>query len=100
MSLLSLLLNVLWVVTGGLWMAVGWVIAGVLLAVTVVGLPWAFAAFRIAAYTLLPFGYRVMPREETRGRPISPPDRSGCSATSSGWCWAGGGWHSRIWRRR
>ena len=67
MSLLSLLLNVLWIVSGGLWMAAGWVIAGVLLAVTVVGLPWAFAAFRIAAYTLLPFGYRVVPRAEYTG---------------------------------
>lgn len=62
MPLIRLVLNILWVVTGGLWMALAWVIAGVILAITIVGLPWAMAAFRIAAYTLLPFGYRVVPR--------------------------------------
>ena len=38
--LLSLLLNVLWIVFGGLWMAIGWLIAGVIMAITIVGLPW------------------------------------------------------------
>ena len=56
MSLISLLLNLLWIVFGGLWMALGWVIAAVVMAITIVGLPWARAAFNIAAYTLLPFG--------------------------------------------
>jgi uncharacterized membrane protein YccF (DUF307 family) len=69
MSVLTLLLNVLWIVTGGLWMAVGWVIAAIILAVTIIGLPWARAAFAIAGYTLLPFGYRVVSRAELTGRP-------------------------------
>jgi uncharacterized membrane protein YccF (DUF307 family) len=56
MSAISLLLNLLWIVFGGLWMALGWVIAAVVMAITIVGLPWARAAFSIAAYTLLPFG--------------------------------------------
>src|SRR5262249_27992980 len=63
MSLISLLLNLLWIVFGGLWMALGWVIAAVVMAITIVGLPWARAAFSIAAYTLLPFGYKAVPRE-------------------------------------
>jgi uncharacterized membrane protein YccF (DUF307 family) len=50
MSLVSLLLNLLWIVFGGLWMALGWVIAAVVMAITIVGLPWARAAFSIAAY--------------------------------------------------
>jgi Inner membrane component domain len=45
MSLVSLLLNLLWIVFGGLWMALGWVIAAVVMAITIVGLPWARAAF-------------------------------------------------------
>ena len=57
MSIISLLLNLLWIVFGGWWMALGWVIA-VVMAITIVGLPWARAAFNIAAYTLLPFGYQ------------------------------------------
>ena len=70
MSPISLLLNVLWIVTGGLWMALAWVIAAVILAITIVGLPWARAAFGIAAYTLMPFGYRVVPREMVTGQDI------------------------------
>ncbi len=68
MSLFSLLLNVLWLLSGGIWMAAGWVVAGILLALTIVGLPWTRAAFDIAAYALLPFGYRVVPRAEYTGR--------------------------------
>ena len=65
MSLLRFLLNLAWVVTGGLWTAVGWVIAGVLMAITIIGLPWAFAAFRIALYTFLPFGSEMRSRPDT-----------------------------------
>ena len=67
MSLIRLILNVLWILTGGIWMAAAWVIAGVLLAITIIGLPWTRAAFNIAAYTLLPFGYRVVRRDEYTG---------------------------------
>jgi uncharacterized membrane protein YccF (DUF307 family) len=62
MSPLSLLLNILWIVFGGLWMAAGWVIAAILMAITIIGLPWARAAFNIAAYTLLPFGQQAVSR--------------------------------------
>ncbi len=48
-------------------MATAWLIAGILLAVTIVGLPWTRAAFNIAMYTLLPFGYRVVRRDEYAG---------------------------------
>ena len=68
---MRLILNVLWIATGGLWMAAGWLVAAVLLAITIVGLPWAGAALRIAAYTLLPFGYRAVPRAEFDGGGIS-----------------------------
>ena len=68
MSIVSLLLNLLWIVFGGLWMALGWVIAAVVMAITIVGLPWARAAFSIAVYTLLPFGYRAVPRDKYFGR--------------------------------
>jgi uncharacterized membrane protein YccF (DUF307 family) len=68
MSILSLLLNILWIVFGGLWMAVGWAIAGVIMAITIIGLPWARAAFNIALYTLLPFGQKAVSRAEYTGR--------------------------------
>ena len=67
MSPLSLLLNLLWIVFGGLWMAVGWLIAAVIIAITIIGLPWARAAFNIASYTLLPFGRRAVSRRDYLG---------------------------------
>jgi uncharacterized membrane protein YccF (DUF307 family) len=67
MSVISLLLNLAWILCGGLWMAIGWIIAAVIMAVTIVGLPWARAAFNIAAYTLLPFGQKAVSRAAYSG---------------------------------
>ncbi len=69
MSPIAFLLNLLWIVFGGLWMAVGWVIAAVIMAITIIGIPWARAAFNIASYTLLPFGRKAVSRAEYSGRP-------------------------------
>ena len=49
-------------------MAIGWVIAGVIMAVTIIGLPWARAAFNIATYTLLPFGQKAVSRAAHSGQ--------------------------------
>jgi uncharacterized membrane protein YccF (DUF307 family) len=68
MPVVPLVLNILWIVFGGLGMAVGWLIAAVVMAITIIGLPWARAAFNIAAYTLLPFGQRAVDREAVTGR--------------------------------
>jgi uncharacterized membrane protein YccF (DUF307 family) len=65
---MALLLNVLWLVFGGVWMAAGWLIAAVIMAITIIGLPWARAALNIALYTLLPFGHTVVARERLTGR--------------------------------
>lgn len=62
MSVISLLLNVLWIVFGGFWMAAGWLVAAVIMAITIIGLPWARAALTIAVYTFLPFGNTVVDR--------------------------------------
>jgi len=67
MSALAFLLNVLWIVFGGLWMAVAWIVAAVVMAITIIGLPWARAAFNIALYTLLPFGQKAVSRAEYSG---------------------------------
>ncbi|MBK8907038.1 MAG: YccF domain-containing protein [Rhodospirillales bacterium] len=68
MSLVNVVLNVLWVVTGGVWMAAGWLIAAVVMALTIIGIPWTRAAIDIARYTLLPFGFRAVPRDKVAGR--------------------------------
>ena len=64
MSPLSFLLNILWLIFGGLAAALAWVIAAVIMAITIIGLPWAFAALRIALYTLLPFGHEIRSRPD------------------------------------
>src|SRR5476651_1209437 len=67
MSPVSLLLNIFWIAIGGLWMAVGWGVAAVIMAITIIGLPWSRAAFNIAVYTLLPFGQKAVSRSEYTG---------------------------------
>jgi len=67
MSPVNLLLNVLWIVLGGLWMAASWVVAGLILALTIVGLPWARSAFTLALYNLAPFGRTVVRRDLLEG---------------------------------
>jgi uncharacterized membrane protein YccF (DUF307 family) len=67
LSLLSLILNIIWLLTGGVWMAAGWLLAAVIMAITIIGLPWARAAWNIGVYTFLPFGRTVLPREEVAG---------------------------------
>ena len=64
---MNLLLNLLWIVFGGLWMAVGWLLAALIMAITIIGIPWARAAFNIARYTFLPFGFAAVDREAWRG---------------------------------
>ena len=68
MSLLAFLLNILWILFGGLWMAAGWFLAAIIMAITIIGLPWTRAAFSIALYTLLPFGQKAVSRAEYTGR--------------------------------
>jgi uncharacterized membrane protein YccF (DUF307 family) len=67
MSPFALILNLLWLVFGGLVMAAGWFVAAIVMALTIVGLPWTRAAFTIARYALLPFGHRAVARAEWRG---------------------------------
>src|SRR6201992_4321105 len=69
MQPVSILLNILWILIGGAWMAVGWLVAAVIMAITIIGLPWARAAFNIAAYTLLPFGQTAVRRDLVTGQP-------------------------------
>jgi uncharacterized membrane protein YccF (DUF307 family) len=64
MSPISLVLNILWLLCGGLAAAFGWLIAAGLMAITIIGLPWSFAALRIALYTLLPFGHEMRSRRD------------------------------------
>jgi uncharacterized membrane protein YccF (DUF307 family) len=65
----SLILNLLWFfIGGGLVTGLGWLIAGLLMVVTVVGIPWARAAFAIAGFSFWPFGRVTVDRRLLTGR--------------------------------
>ena len=59
---MRLLLNVLWFIFGGWISGTLWIVAGCLLAITVIGLPWTPAAFRMAGFSYWPFGKVVVDR--------------------------------------
>ncbi|HYH39017.1 MAG TPA: YccF domain-containing protein [Azospirillum sp.] len=63
MPVVSLVLNILWVVFGGLWMAAAWLLAAVIMVITIIGIPWARAALTMAWYALLPFGQTAVRRD-------------------------------------
>ena len=58
--MIRLVLNILWFIFGGWISGLLWLIGGAVLALTVVGLPWTFAAWRIASYSFWPFGREVV----------------------------------------
>ena len=58
-------LNVIWLVLAGLWLALGYLLAAILLAITIVGLPFAKQSLKLARYALWPFG----------GALVESPDR-------------------------
>lgn len=64
---MTLLLNIIWLVCGGFVSACAWFAAGILAAISVVGLPWAPACFRIGGFTLMPFGREAVDRRLLTG---------------------------------
>ena len=54
------LLNLIWLVLAGFWLAVGYAVAGIICCVLIVTIPFGIASFRIAAYTLWPFGRTIV----------------------------------------
>ena len=61
---MRLILNVIWLVLAGFWMALGYLLAGVACCVLIVTIPFGIASFRIANYALWPFGRTVIDRRD------------------------------------
>lgn len=55
--------NVLWFVFGGFWLALGHLIAGIVLCLTIIGIPFGVASFKMAGLALAPFGKEVINRD-------------------------------------
>jgi uncharacterized membrane protein YccF (DUF307 family) len=60
---MTLLLNVLWFIFGGWISGTLWILAGAVMMITVIGLPWAPAAFRLAGFSYFPFGKILVERD-------------------------------------
>ena len=54
------LLNIIWLVLAGFWLALGYVAAGILCCILIVTIPFGIASFRMASYALWPFGRTVV----------------------------------------
>lgn len=59
-TLIRFVLNVLWLIFAGFWLAVGYFLAGILCCILIITIPFGIASFRIGAYVLWPFGREVV----------------------------------------
>ena len=53
---MSLLGNIIWFIFGGVFIFFGYVVGGIALCCTIIGIPWGFQCFKLAIYALFPFG--------------------------------------------
>ena len=58
------LLNIIWLVFAGFWLAVAYALAGLICCILIVTIPWGIASFRIAGYVLWPFGREISRRRD------------------------------------
>lgn len=64
MELINFILNVLWLVLCGIWMAIAWAVAGLVMCILIITIPFGIAAFRFAGYAIWPFGRTVVQRPD------------------------------------
>ncbi len=57
---MRLILNIIWLLFGGLWMALGYLVAALISFLLIITIPFGFAALRIASYALWPFGRTIV----------------------------------------
>jgi uncharacterized membrane protein YccF (DUF307 family) len=79
---MNLLGNIIWLLFGGLFAAIGYFFGGILLCITIVGIPWGLQCFKLAGLVLMPFGKKV----------VSDSRSSGCLSTLCNiiWIFSGG----------
>lgn len=61
---MRLILNIIWFVLAGLWLAIGYCIAALICFILIITIPFGIAALRIAAFALWPFGSTVVKRDD------------------------------------
>jgi uncharacterized membrane protein YccF (DUF307 family) len=66
----SVIGNILWFILAGLWIAIGHVLTGVLLCITIIGIPFGIASFKMAALAIMPLGKEIVPISAAAGRQV------------------------------
>lgn len=81
---MNLLLNILWIILGGLLVCLEYIVGSVLLMITIIGIPFGLQSLKLALLTLCPFGQRV----------VSTPSDGGCLSVLMNilWIFCGGIW--------
>lgn len=74
---MSLIGNIIWIIFGGLPAAIGYALGGISLCISIIGIPFGIASFKLAFEVLTPFGKEVVPQ----------PRGSGCIATAFNLIW-------------
>jgi uncharacterized membrane protein YccF (DUF307 family) len=64
---MNLLGNLIWLIFGGLLAALGYLFGGIVLCITVVGIPWGLQCFKLTGLVLWPFGKKVVSDSSTAG---------------------------------
>ncbi len=83
---MNLLGNILWLIFGGFFAALGYLLGGLVLCVTIVGIPFGLQCFKLAGFVLMPFGRRVEQRRS-----------SGCLSLFANIIWIiFGGWYTAL----
>ncbi len=79
--------NIIWLIFGGLMAAIGYFIGGLILCITIIGIPWGLQCFKLAGLVLWPFGKKV----------ISDNNSSGCLPVLCNVIWIiFGGWYTAL----
>lgn len=60
--------NVIWFLLGGVWLGLAWWLAGVLMLISIVGIPWVRSCFVLGTFCFFPFGKQAIDREELTGK--------------------------------
>ncbi len=61
------LLNIIWLIFSGFWLFLGWMLAGIIMCILIITIPFGLQAFKIAMYSLWPFGRTVIKKETAGG---------------------------------
>ncbi len=64
---MALLGNIIWFICGGLFMALGWYLLGLVMFVSIIGIPWGRACFMLGSFCLWPFGHEIVNRRDVTG---------------------------------